>query len=67
MKKKNIMELSEHLKNRLPFKVIYDGEDFGVYTFNSINQRYEGIIGHIDLIDMVTIIKSDSFIELEIV
>lgn len=67
MKKKNILELSEHLKNRLPFRVIYDGDDFGIYKYNSNKDRYEGIIGHIDLKEMVAIIKSDSFIELEIV
>ena len=66
MKKKNILELSEHLKKRFPFRVIYDGDDFGIYKYNSNKDRYEGIIGHIDLKEMVMIIKSDGFIELEI-
>ena len=60
------MELSKHLKERKPFKINYDGEDFGIYIYNQEKDRYEGKIGHIDFIDMVKIIKDENnFIKLE--
>lgn len=63
-----MQELLNNLKERKPFHVIYDGDDFGIYNFNKEKQRYEGIIGHIDLKAMVGIIKDkNSFIKLEVV
>lgn len=60
-----MLELMNNLKLRKPFRVIYDGEDFGIYEYK--NGRYEGVIGYIPLKEMVTIIKDkDHFIKLEV-
>lgn len=62
-----MLELLNNLKDRKLFHIIYDGDDFGIYHFNEEKQRYEGIIGHIDLKSMVEIIKDkESFIKLEV-
>ena len=61
-----MLELLNNLKDRKPFKVIYDGEDFGIYRYNQEKDRYDGCIGHIPLTEMVKIIKDkDHFIKLE--
>ena len=63
----NILELMNNLKERKPFKVIYDGEDYGIYHYNPDKDRYEGCIGHIPMKEMAKIIKDkDHFIKLEI-
>ena len=52
-------ELIENLKNRNPIRVIFDGEDFGIYKYNEEKERYEGIIGYLtlDKIKMILILK----------
>lgn len=35
-------ELIEDIKNRKPIRIIYSGEDFGIYEYNEVKQRYEG-------------------------
>ena len=60
-----MLELLNDLRDRKPFQVIYDGEDFGIYRFNEEKGRYEGVIGFIPLEEMVAIIKDkDHFIKL---
>lgn len=60
-----MLELMNNLKDRKPFHIIYDGEDFGIYTFNNETNRYEGVIGHIGLKEMLEIIKDkEHFIKL---
>lgn len=62
-----MLELLNNLKERKPFHVIYDGEDFGIYHYNQDQDRYEGTIGYIPLQEMVQIIKDyKHFIKLEI-
>ena len=57
----------EHLEQLKPFKVIYDGDDFGIYKYNEKTNRYEGCIGYMEIPKMVEIIKDkDSFINLEV-
>ena len=66
MKKENTLELINHLKDRKPFKVNYDGEDFGIYRYNQEKDRYDGCIGHIPIDKMFQAIKDQSyFIKLE--
>ena len=61
-----MLELMNNLRERKPFYVIYDGDSFGIYKFNEQKQRYEGVIGNIDLKSMIEIIKDkESFIRLE--
>lgn len=62
----------EHLKNKGMFRVIFDGEDFGIYRYSILNKRYEGIkddqIGYLDIATILEIIRGDiDFIKLEIV
>ena len=55
----------KHLQEHKPFKVIYDGEDFGIFTYE--NGRYQGEIGYIDIENMVRCIRDDNyFIKVEI-
>lgn len=70
MKKELDLELKTKLENKLEnredFRVIYDGEDFGIYKYNKETDRYEGCIGHITIEKMLKIIKgSIDFIELK--
>jgi len=37
----------EDLKQGKPIRLIYGGDDFGIYTFNRLTRRYEGIIGYL--------------------
>ena len=63
-----MLELMNNLKERKPFHVIYDGDDYGIYKYNNEKNRYEGVIGHIDLKDMLKIIKDkEHFIKLEVI
>ena len=63
-----MLELMNNLRDRKPFRVIYDGEDFGVYIFNERKQRYEGVIGYIDIKGVLEIIKDkEHFIKLEVI
>ena len=58
---KNVDKLVSNLRNRKPFKIIYDGEDFGTYIYNQEKNRYEGVIGHIDLEAMYRAIKDNNY------
>ena len=63
-----MLELLNNLKERKPFHVIYDGDDFGIYEYNEEKERYEGVIGHLKLKDMLEIIKDkENFIKLEVI
>lgn len=63
-----MLELLNNLKERKPFHVIYDGDDFGIYKYNEEKERYEGAIGHLKLKDMLEIIKNkEHFIKLEVI
>ena len=62
-----MLELMNNLKERKPFHVIYDGDDFGIYEYNNETKRYEGAIGHIGLKEILEIIKDkEHFIKLEV-
>ena len=53
----NNLELISKLERREDFRVIYDGEDFGIYSYNEEKNRYEGSIGHLTIESMMRIIK----------
>ena len=58
-------ELIENLKNRNPIRVIFDGEDFGIYKYNEEKERYEGIIGYLTLDKIKMILKKEiNYIEI---
>ena len=67
------MELiKKTLKERKPFKVIYDGDDDGIYYFDENKNRYQGEFGYLDIEAMVEIIKhmelnDNYFIQLELI
>lgn len=52
-------ELIENLKNRNPIRVIFDGDDFGIYKFNEEKERYEGIIGYLTLDKIKMILREE--------
>ena len=61
MKIENTLEYSmNHLKNHEPFKVIFDGEDFGIYKYEP-EYGYVGIVGHIPMEGMVKAIKDKNY------
>lgn len=58
------MKIEKDLELRKPIKLIYDGEDFGVYKFNEERNRYEGIIGYLDIETIIRAIRDkDYFIQ----
>lgn len=62
----------KHLKEKRNFRIIYDGEDFGVYRYSNLNKRYEGEsehqIGYLDIKSMLEVIEGEiDFIKLEMV
>lgn len=59
--------IKKHLEEKKDFILIYDGEDFGTYSYNEASKRYEGKIGYIDLKSMLKAIIDDAyFIKLKI-
>lgn len=69
---KNMELIKRYLKLRKPFKVIYDGDDDGIYYYDSARNRYQGEFGYLDLESMVEIVKhmelgDDYFIQLEVI
>ena len=62
------MKIVDDIKNKKPIRVIYDGEDFGVYTYNEKTERYEGIIGYITIEGIKKILKKEiDFIKLGVI
>lgn len=58
------MKIEKDLELRKPIKLIYDGEDFGVYKFNEEKNRYEGIIGYLEIETIIRAIRDkDYFIQ----
>lgn len=58
------MRIEKDLEYRKPIRVIYDGEDFGIYEYNEEKQRYEGVIGYIEIASVLRAIKDkDYFIQ----
>lgn len=55
----------EDLKNGKPIRLIYEGKDFGIYTFNTTTRRYEGMIGYLTVDTINDILnKKITFMEL---
>lgn len=51
-------ELIEDIKNKRPIRIIFDGEDFGIYEYNEAKQRYEGF-GFLTLDAIKRILKGE--------
>lgn len=68
MKIRNDLELlKKHLEGKKDFKVIFDGEDFGIYKYDADRNAYVGEIGNIALSGMIQAIEDKSYhIQLEI-
>lgn len=67
--KKDLEYLKKHLEDRKPFKIIYDGIDFGTYYYDN-NEFYvsEEFYGKINIKGMLqAIVDENYFIKLEIV
>lgn len=57
-------ELIEDIKNKKPIRIIYSGDDFGIYEYNEVKQRYEGF-GFLTLETIKKILKKEiDFIEI---
>lgn len=55
----------EDLKNGKPIRLIYEGKDFGIYTYNPTTKRYEGIVGYLTIDTIKDILnKKITFMEL---
>lgn len=68
MKSERNTTLIKHLNKKRDFKVIYDGDDFGIYKYDSNRNAYVGEIGHIPMEAMIRAIEDEEyFIKLEII
>ncbi len=72
MIEKNMELIKRNLKLRKPFIVIYDGDDDGIYYYDSAKNRYQGEFGYLDMEGMVEIVKhmelgDDYFIQLMVI
>ena len=68
MKSEKNTILIKHLNEKKDFKVIYDGDDFGRYKYDSNRNAYVGEIGNITMEAMIRAIEDkDYFIKLEII
>jgi hypothetical protein len=57
-------ELIEDIKNKKPIKVYILGNDYGVYEYNEVKQRYEGF-GYLTMESIKKILKKEvDFIEI---
>lgn len=61
MKNEKDSELLKKLENREPLRVIYDGEDFGIYEYNSEKKVYQGEIGCLPIKAMFRGIKDKNY------
>lgn len=58
------MKIEEDLELRRPIRLIYDGEDFGIYEWNEERNRYEGVIGFLKIETIIRSIRDkDYFIQ----
>jgi len=54
----------DDIKNKKPIRLIYGGEDFGIFEYNETTKRYEGKIGHLTKETLLRAIKDkDYFIQ----
>lgn len=57
-------ELIEDIKNKKPIRVYILGNDYGVYKYNEVKQRYEGF-GYLTMESIKKILKKEvDFIEI---
>ena len=57
-------ELIEDIKNKKPIRVYILGNDYGVYEYNEVKQRYEGF-GYLTMESIKKILKKEvDFIEI---
>lgn len=47
----------KYLMEHKPIRVIFTGEDYGIYKYNEKLNRYEGEIGHIKFEDVLKILN----------
>lgn len=61
MKNGKDLELLKKLENKEPLRIYYDGEDFGVYEYNSKKKVYQGEFGCIHMENMLRAIKDKNY------
>ena len=68
MKSETNTNLIKHLNERKDFKVIFDGEDFGIYKYDKDKDRYQGMFGYVKIPAMIQAIEDETYhIKLEII
>ena len=68
MKSEKSTSLIKHLNERKDFKVIFDGDDFGIYKYDKEKDRYQGVVGYITIQSMIQSIEDETYhIRLEII
>ena len=65
MKKEDLELIYKDIEQRKPIRVIFGGDDFGVYEWNEETQRYEDFLGF-TIKELIKIIKTPNhFIKIE--
>lgn len=67
----NLKLIKKRLISREPLRVIYDGEDDGIYYYDETKKRYQGQFGYFDMESMIEIFKhmelgEEYFVKLEV-
>lgn len=56
------MKIKRDLELHKPFRIIFDGEDYGIYTYQEETNRYIGAIGYIPMESMLRAVTDGSYI-----
>lgn len=65
MKKEDLELIYKDIENRKPIRIIFDGDDFGIYEWNEKTKRYEDFLGF-TIEELIKIIKTPNhFIKIE--
>lgn len=56
---KNKELLMKLLIAKKPIRVFIEGDDFGIYTYDETKKRYQGVIGYIEVEDVLRVINGD--------
>lgn len=61
-----MQELVNDITQRKPIRVLYEGDDFGIYRYDEESNSYKGAVGSIDLrIVKEAVLDKDFFIQIE--
>ena len=55
------MKIEKDLELKKPIRLIYDGDDFGIYEYNEERDRYEGCIGYLEVKTILRAVKDNDY------